>query len=125
MISFSMDVIVKCVDQQTVFADNLALCAMTREEVEEDMETWRVVFERHGLKISRTKTEYLPSTTNDTETTVKTVDPELPTITSFKYLGSLFTSEGGSQADVNNRIRIGSMKLKEVSGVMCDKKMPV
>ena len=25
---------------------------MTREEVEEDLETWRVVFERHGLKIS-------------------------------------------------------------------------
>ena len=61
----------KCVDQPTVFADNLVLCAMTHEEVEEDLETWRVVFERHGLKISRTKTEYLPSTTNDTETTVR------------------------------------------------------
>ena len=37
------------------------LYAMTRKEVEEDLETWRVVFERHGLKTSRTKTEYLPS----------------------------------------------------------------
>ena len=39
----------------------------------------------------------------------------------------MFTSEGGSQADVNNRIRIGRMKWKEVglSGVMCDRKMPV
>ena len=46
-------------------------------------------------------------------------------MTSFKYLGSLFTSEGGSQADVNNMIRIGWMKWKEVSGVMCDWKMPV
>ena len=46
-------------------------------------------------------------------------------MTSFKYLGSLFTSEGGSQADVNNRNRIGGMKSKEVSGVMCDRKMPV
>ena len=98
---------------------------MTREEVEEDLETWRVVFESRGLKISRTKTKYLPSPTNDTGTTVKIVDAELPTMTSFKYLGSLFTSEGGSQADVNNRIRIGWMKWKEVSGVMCDKKMPV
>ena len=46
-------------------------------------------------------------------------------MTSFKYLGSLFTSEGGSQADVNNRIIIERVKWKEVSGVMCDRKMPV
>ena len=45
-----------------------------RMKVEEDLETWRVVFERHGLKISRTKTEYLPSPTN----------AKLPTVTSFK-----------------------------------------
>ena len=108
-----------------MFADDLVLCAVTREGVEEDLETWRVVFERHWLKISRTKTGYLPSPTNGTETTVKIVDAELPTVTSFKYLGSLFTSEGGSQADVNNRIRIGCMTWNEVSGVMCDKNMPV
>ena len=99
-----------------MFADDLLLFAMTREEMEEDLAPRRVVFERHGLKISRTKTEYLPSPTNDTGTTVNIVDSELPTVTSFKYIGSLFTSEGGSQADVNKRIRIGWMKLKEVSG---------
>ena len=107
-----------------MFADDLVMCAMTREEVEEDLETLIVVFERHGLKISRTNTEYLPSLTNETETTVTIVDAELPTVTSFKYLGSLFTTEGGSHADVN-RIRIWWMKWKEVSGVMCDRKMPV
>ena len=31
-----------------MFADDPVLCAMTREE---DLETWRVVFERHELKI--------------------------------------------------------------------------
>ena len=46
-------------------------------------------------------------------------------MTSFKYLGSIFTSKGGSQADVNNMIIIGWMKWKEVSGVMCDRKMPL
>ena len=39
-------------------------------------------------------------------------------------VGSLFTCEGGSQADVNNRIRIGWMQWK-ASGVMCDRKMTV
>ena len=46
-------------------------------------------------------------------------------MTTFKYLGSLLTSERGSKAGVNNRILIGWMKWKEVSGVMCDRKMPV
>ena len=104
-----------------MFADDLVLCAMTREEVEEDLETWIIVFERHGQKISRTKTEYLPSPTNDSETTVKIIDAELPTVTSFRYLRSLFTSEGGSQADVSNKIRIRWMKWKEVSGMMFDR----
>ena len=116
-----MDVLTENIEKDPpwamMFADDLVLCAMTREEVEEDLETWRVVFERHGLKISRTKTEYLPSPTNDTSTTVDIVDAELPTVTSFKYLGSLFTSEGGSQADVNNRIRIGWMKWLRDSSI--------
>ena len=57
-----------------MFADDLVMCGMIRDEVDEDLETWRVVFERYGLKISRTKTEYLPSRTNETETTVTIVD---------------------------------------------------
>ena len=40
------------------------------------------MFESHGLKISRTKTEYLPRLTNYTELTVNIVDAELPTVTS-------------------------------------------
>ncbi len=47
-----------------MFANDLVLCAMTRVEVEEDLETRRVVFESHGLNISRTKIECLPSPTN-------------------------------------------------------------
>ena len=124
-----MDVLTENIERDPpwamMFAYDLVLCAMTREEVEEDLETWKVVFERHGLKISRTKTEYMQSPTNDTGTTLKIADAELPTVTPFKHLGSLFTSERGSQADVNIIIRIGWMKWKEVSGVMCDRKMPV
>ena len=70
-----------------MFAEDLVLCAMTREELEEDLETWRVVFERPGLKTNTTNTEYLPSPTNDTKTTIQIVDAELPTVTSFTYLG--------------------------------------
>ena len=39
-----------------VLTENIQKDPMTREEVDEDLATWRVVFDRHGLKISRTKT---------------------------------------------------------------------
>ncbi len=49
-----MDVLTENIEKDPpwamMFADDLVLCAMTREEVDEDLETWRVVFERHGLK---------------------------------------------------------------------------
>ena len=45
-----------------------AVCYMTREEVEEDLETWRVVFERHGRTSSRTKTAHVANHTHETET---------------------------------------------------------
>ena len=51
-----------------MFADDLVLCVMTREEVEEDLEPWRVVFENYELKFSGTKTHDMPSPTNETET---------------------------------------------------------
>ena len=109
-----MDVLTENIEKDPpwamMFADDLVLCAMTREEVEEHLETWRVVFESHGLKISRAKTGYLPSPTNDTETTVKIVDAELPTVTSFKYLGSLFTSDGGSQAEQQDTNRVDEVE---------------
>ena len=49
------------IDCFPTIADDLVLCAMTREEVEDDQETWRVVFDSDGLKINITETEYLPS----------------------------------------------------------------
>ena len=76
-----MDVLTEDIEKDPpwamMFADDLELCAMTREEVEKYLETWRVVFEIHGLKIGRTKTECLASPSNYPDTTVKSVDAEL------------------------------------------------
>ena len=95
---------------------------MTREEVEEYLNKWRDVFERHRLKISRiNKYRIRADHTHKAET-----DAKLPIVTSFKYIGSLSANEGVSQGDVNNyRIIIGWMKGKGLSWVMCDMEIPV
>ncbi len=42
-----------------LLADDLALVSETVEEVEEELERWRAVIENKGLRISRSKTQYL------------------------------------------------------------------
>ena len=63
-----------------MFADDLELRAMTRQEVR----TRGAMFDRHVLKICRTKTQYWTSPTNDTESTVKIVEAELPAVKTLK-----------------------------------------
>ena len=71
-----------------IFADDLVLMSETVEkveEVEEELERWRAVIENKGLRISRTKTEYL--VTSHQQGVVKLEGEPLPSVNCFKYLG--------------------------------------
>ena len=48
----------------------------------------------------------------------------LPTADSFSYLGSTTQAEGGCEKDVTNRIRAEWNRWPDMSGVICDKKVP-
>ena len=43
-----------------LFADDIILVCKTRAELRRKLSQWRKALEEHGMKISRTKTEYLP-----------------------------------------------------------------
>ena len=78
-----------------VFADGLVLCEKTREEAEEQLELWRKAIENKGLRVSRSKTEYLPpSSCHDNKG--ERGGGEFMNVTNFKYIGSVFDAEGGS-----------------------------
>jgi hypothetical protein len=42
-----------------IFADNIVLCSENKDKAESDLERWWHVLERRGMKMSRSKTEYL------------------------------------------------------------------
>ena len=50
---------------------------------------------------------------------------EIPCTNTFKYLGSIFAANGGTEADCKNRVRLSWNKWRETTGVICDKKVPV
>ena len=78
-----------------LFADNIVICEGTRQEVEQRLESWRYALERRGMKVSRSKTEYLCVNGRNDEETMKTEDTKVPIVKEFKHLG-LMVQESGS-----------------------------
>ena len=79
-----------------LFADDLVLCYASRENLDERLiEDWRSKLEEMGLKVSKSKTEYLP-----------------------------VHQDGGCKTEVQLRISRAWDKWRELTGVLCGKKIP-
>ena len=63
-----------------LFADDIVICKETREEVEQRLECWRYALERRGMKVSRSKTEYLCINGGNDKETVKMEDTKVPRV---------------------------------------------
>ena len=73
--------------------------------------------------MSRSKTEYMCCNGNS-EGELKIGEEAIPTVTEFKYLGSIVESAGGVDSEVNRRIQAGWNNWRKMSGILCDKKVP-
>ena len=107
-----------------LFADNIAICEETRKKVERRLESWKYALERRGMKVSRSKTEYLCINGGNDDETVKMEDTKVPRVKEFKYLGSTVQESGDCEREVKKRVQTGWNGWRRVSGVICDKRLP-
>ncbi|KAK3553620.1 hypothetical protein QTP70_006046 [Hemibagrus guttatus] len=77
-----------------MFADDIVICSESREQVEENLERWRFALERRGMKVSRSKTEYICVNEREGSGTVRLQGEEVKKVQEFKYLGSTVQSNG-------------------------------
>ncbi|KAK3541520.1 hypothetical protein QTP86_028650 [Hemibagrus guttatus] len=77
-----------------MFADDIVICSESREQVEENLERWRFALERRGMKVSRSKTEYMCVNEREGSGTVRLQGEEVQKVQDFKYLGSTVQSNG-------------------------------
>ncbi|XP_050679440.1 uncharacterized protein LOC126975554 [Leptidea sinapis] len=109
-----------------LYADDIALISEDVEELQTTLEQWRSTLENAGLRVSRQKTVYMHcSFSNSTHGTIQLQNTPLKRVEFFKYLGSILTSDGTIELDVSNRINTGWMKWRELTGVLCNSKMPI
>ena len=98
----------------------MVLVSDTAWELEEGLARWRVIIDNKGLRISRSKTEYLVPTHQPG--VVPLEGEPLPSVNSFKYLGSI---KDGSGKYADGRINIAWSRWSDLSSVIYDKNVPV
>ena len=89
-----------------IFSGGFLLVRESREELEQDLERGRISLERRGMKVSRTKTEYLCA--NEQEVRFSTVTmggAEVPKVKEFKYIGPTVQADGGCTRDLKKRVQ--------------------
>ncbi|KAK3557030.1 hypothetical protein QTP70_024241, partial [Hemibagrus guttatus] len=106
-----------------MFADDIVICSESREKVEENLERWRFALERRGMKVSRSKTEYMCVNEREGSGTVRLQGEEVKKVQEFKYLGSTVQSNGECGKEVKKRVQAGWNGWRKVSGVLCDRKI--
>ena len=107
-----------------LFADDIVIYEETREEMERRLQSWRYALERTGMKVSRSKTEYLCINGGNDDEIVKMDDTKVPRVKEFKYLGSTVQESGGCDREVKKRVQAGWNGWRRVSGVICDRRLP-
>ena len=85
----------------------------TRKEVERRLESWKYALERRGMKVSRSKTEYLCINGGNDDETVKMEDTKVPRVKGFKYLGLTVQESGGCEREVRRLYRQNGMDGEE------------
>ena len=109
-----------------LYADDIVLLARNREELERKLERWRYALESRGLRISRKKTEYMSTELDgDQQATIKLGGGNIRRVHEFKYLGSVVDEAGDMEKEIGSRIQGGWNNWRKVSGVICDRKVPI
>ncbi|KAK3546147.1 hypothetical protein QTP70_024471, partial [Hemibagrus guttatus] len=88
-----------------MFADDIVICSESREQVEENLERWRFALERRGMKVSRSKTEYMCVNEREGSGTVRLQGEEVKKVQEFKFLGSTVQSNGECGKEAKKRVQ--------------------
>lgn len=94
-----------------------------REETQTMTQLWKTRLDEYGMRLNTKKTEYLEGGPQ-TDGTIIIDNKELKKTEEFRYLGSVISYDGNISSNVRARINAAWLKWQQVTGVLCDRRMP-
>ena len=119
----SRKTVVKDAMKKLLYADDLALVANDKQELQETMEEWNGLFTKHGLKLNLEKTEVLHIGHQREELDIELEGKKLTQRDSFVYLGGAVCGDGKTEREVHRRVQAGANASRSVEGVMADRRI--
>ena len=102
--------------KKLLYADDLALVANGKQELQETLEEWNGLFTRHGLKV-------LHIGHQREELDIELEGKKLTQGDSFVYLGGAVCGDGKTEREVRRRVQAGANAWRAVEGVMADRRI--
>ena len=119
----SRKTVVKDAMKKLLYANDLALVANGKQEIQETLEEWNGLFTRHGLKINVEKTEVLHMGNQREELDIELEGKKLTQGDSFVNLGVAVCGDGKTEREVRRRVHAGANVWRAVEGVMAHRRI--
>ena len=119
----SRKTVVKDAVKKLLYAEDLALVANGKQELQETMEEWNGLFTKHGLKLNLEKTEVLHIGHQMEELDIELEGKKLTQRDSFVYLGGAVCGDAKTERQVRRRVQAGANAWGSVEGVMADRRI--
>ena len=111
----SRKTVVKDSMKKLLYADDLALVANGKQELQETLEEWNGLFTRHGLKINIGH--------QMEEVDIELEEKKLIHGDSFVYLVLVDNGDGKTEREVHRRVQAGANAWRAVEGVRADRRI--
>ena len=91
--------------------------------LERKVNIWKGTLENGGLKMNVSKIEYMACGSPGSSTILISPEPAVRS-ENFSFLGSVMPESGSIDHDVHGQISAAWAKWREVTGIVCDRKIP-
>ena len=106
-----------------LYADNLALVANGKQELQETLEEWNGLFTRQGLTIKVEKTKVLHIGHQREELDIELEGKKLTQGDSFVYLRGAVCGDGKTERELGRIVQAGANAWRVVEGVLADRRI--